>query len=218
MAISNGFDSKKLLSITNNVIEKLEKGILFRTLLSWMMQWVVVFLELAVVIGILTTIYAFFQSNQGINSYTFQNFLLTLWNIVVLIAFGIVSGLILFYRSKRVKESPEGRIIPLVAQLFRCYGELIAVAIITIGLSSIGGMFGGILHDFTPFGGMAGGSQALVQSVLGFGTFASFIGWLFVVIVSVLIAVLVLAGAYFTAEVTMLLVDIAENTKKASKG
>ncbi len=115
---------------------------------------------------------------------------------------------ILYYHAEQVKTLGESQytVIPIVAILLRALGEAYAAMAAAIG---VGGCLFIWLAKTSPVG-LIGGMGLLTPGYLGE---MSFIGGIFFLVYTLVAGFAALMLSYFFAEATVVLVDIAKNTR-----
>lgn len=187
------------------VLKALEDGRVIRA-------WVAGGLRIIAVLGALAGLVGAFQilktaANAG---ETFGGLVLAAFAVVMVVAV----AQILFYRAQAVNNLGDSpfTVIPIVSQLLRGTGEVYAAVATVLGLG--GALFIWLTKE-NPLGLVGGFARLLPDSARAAGgSFAGgllFLGWLLVV------GFVVLILFYFLAETSVVLADIARNTRRLAE-
>ena len=194
--------NRNIFQIIYPFLDKLSLGRTLRNIIYWL--WKIT----AVVYGIFA-LYLIFQILS--NAHDFGNFLLGIIAcILIVIAWWIIAQ-IYFYRADKVKnlEDSDFTVIPIIAQMLRLAGEVLAAMIVIIALliTLVGGRYLGLQNlDFLPlFNEIAGGRNN------------SIVGLLLIIVVAIVYAFWVLIIFYFLAELLSVGVTIAHNSMAIRK-
>jgi hypothetical protein len=188
-----------VLPLTQNVIDTLQQGTVIRKGVTWALR---IMAALAVLGGIYTLIEMLKFSFQLPTSGTIGGLL-----AAVLLAGGIAATVqILLARAVSVDELGESQftVIPIISVLFRAAGEIGAAVALTTGV-------GGCI--FFWFSGQSPAGILPMAGIAPSGGDNAFLGGLMFLAGMAVTAFLALVIAYFFAESTMLLADIARNIR-----
>jgi hypothetical protein len=180
------------------VIESFNKGSLIKKVVSFLFR----FIGVIIFVG---GVYLFFKTISYVPDF---------WSGVLLFLLlfaSILSLQIWFYRAKSISnlEDSEFTVIPIFSNLLRALGENYAIFIVAIGL-------GGTLNLW--FSNYTSNLGELTRFIPLIGlTESSFIGGLMFLFLITVIASFILLLSYFLAENSMVLVEIARNTRELKK-
>lgn len=189
--------NRNIFQIIYPFLEKLSLGRTLRNIIYWL--WKIS----AMVYGIFA-LYLIFQILS--NAHDFGNFLLGIIACILIVLAWWIIAQIYFYRADKVRslEDSDFTVIPIIAQMLRLIGEILAAMIIIIAvlIALVGGRYFGLQNlDILP----------LFNEIVGGGG-NSIVALLFIIVAAIVYAFWLLIIFYFFAELLSVGVTIAHNS------
>jgi len=203
----------KVFSILDPFFHALSDGKLIRLTVAWVLRILAIFAALFGLLGFITIIgFSLKASEGGIGTRTAGILVGCLLLAVLVLAWGYLSAGIFVFRAKSVEELGDSHftVLSILSLLFRLNGELMFVMYTLLG---IGGCLFVWFTDFSPFS-MLG----MLGEELPFATRSStgFLGGIELAVLFILIAFAGIVLSYALAELSVVLVEIALNTRGLS--
>ncbi len=190
-------DTKNIFTFFYPIIDSLNKGSLIRNVMAFLFR-------LIGVVSFVGGVYFFFRTISYAPDF---------WFVLLLFLFASASFISLqiwFYRAKAILnlEDSEFTVIPIFSNFFRAIGENYALFSITVGVG------GTLMLWFSNYGNALREFSRYIPFVI---LDVSFTGGLIFLAITIIIAFLILLIAYFLAENTLVLAQIAKNTRGLQK-
>ncbi|HYV92774.1 MAG TPA: zinc ribbon domain-containing protein [Chitinophagales bacterium] len=190
--------NRNIFQIIYPFLDRLSLGKTLRTIIYWL--W-----KISVVVYGIFALYLIFKILSTVDD--FGPFLLGLVACILIVLAWWIIAQIFFYRADKVRQLPDSEftVIPIVAQLLRLSGELLAAVIIIVGVVAvlIGGYLGIQYLDLLPY---------FRDATRSLGGNNSIVGLLLIVLLAVVYAFWCIVIFYFLAEIVSVGVTIAQNS------
>jgi hypothetical protein len=203
----------KIFSILDPFFHALSDGKLIRLTVSWVLRILAILIALTGLLGFIAIIgFTFKASEGGLGTHTTGILIGGVLLALFALAWGYLSAGILVFRANSVEELGDSHftVLSILSLLFRLNGELMFVMYSLLG---VGGCLFVWFTDFSPFSelGMLG-EEIPFASHAGTG----FLGGIELAVIFVLIAFAGIIFSYALAELSVVLVEIALNTRRLS--
>jgi hypothetical protein len=200
----------KIFAFLNPFFHALSDGKLIRLTVAWVLRILAVLMALTGLVGFIAIIVMGFKaSDVGIGSRSVGIMIGSVLFAIFALAWGYLAAGILTFRARSVEELGDSHftVLSILSLLFRLNGELMFA---TYSLLGVGGCLFVWITDASPFSqlGAVGGVIPLAGSG---GT--GFLGGIELAILFLMIAFFGIVVFYALAELTVVLVEIALNTR-----
>jgi len=200
----------KFFSILNPFFHALSDGKLIRLTVAWVLRILAILIALIGLLGFIAMIGVGFKaSDNGLGSRSAGILIGCLFMALFVLAWGYLSAGIFTFRARSVEDLGDSHftVLSILSLLFRLNGELLFV---TYSLLGVGGCLYVWFADASPFAqlGMLGDELPFAGRA---GT--GFLGGIELAIIFLLIAFISIVVFYALAELSVVLVEIALNTR-----
>jgi hypothetical protein len=200
----------KIFDILNPFFHALNDGKIIRLTVAWVLRILAVITALVGLFGFIAIIGVGFKANGGDLGTRSAGLLIGCVLLALFaLAWGYLSAGILTFRARSVEELGDSHftVLSIVSLLFRLNGEL---AFVTYSLLGVGGCLFVWFTDASPFS-----SLGMLGEELPFAGHAGtgFLGGIELVVLFLLIAFVCIVFFYALAELSVVLVEIALNTR-----
>jgi hypothetical protein len=204
----------KIFDILNPFFNALSDGKIIRLTVAWVLRILAVLMALTGLLGFIATIgLGFKASENGLGTRSAGLLLGCLLLALFSLAWGYLSAGILTFRARSVEELGDSHftVLSILSLLFRLNGELMFV---TYSLLGVGGCLFVWFTDASPFSALGMlGEELPFASRAGTG----FLGGIELAVLFLLIAFISIVFCYALAELSVVLVEIALNTRGLRK-
>jgi hypothetical protein len=205
----------KIFSVLEPFFHALSDGKIIRLTVAWVLRILAVLTALLGLLGFIATIgLGFKASENGLGTRSAGLLLGCLLLALFVLVWGYLAAGILTFRARSVEELGDSHftVLSILSLLFRLNGELMFV---TYSLLGVGGCLFVWFSDSSPFSALG-----MLGEELPFAGHAStgFLGGIWLAVFFLLIAFISIVFSYALAELSVVLVEIALNTRGLRKG
>jgi peptidoglycan/LPS O-acetylase OafA/YrhL len=209
-----GKESMKIFDILNPFFHALSDGKLIRLTVAWVLRILAVIMALVGLLGFIAIIALGFKASEGTLGTHAVGYLIGCIILALFaLAWGYLQAGILTFRARSVQELGDSHftVLSILSLLFRLNGEL---AFVTYSLLGVGGCLFIWFTDANPFSqlGMLGESLPFASRES-----SGFLGGIEMAVLFLLIAFFFIVLFYALAELSVVLVEIALNTRGLRK-
>jgi hypothetical protein len=200
----------KLFAVMKPLFDALSDGKIIRRSTAWVLRFVAVLSMILALLGVVCVIgFGARLSQSELGEHAIAAALSCIFLAIILLILGFLCAGILVFRARSIEELEEGRftVLPMISLLLRLNGELIFVTYAFLG---IGGCIFVWFALPTPFAALGALSEAVPFAP---SPRSGFLGGIELAALLMLVAFAGIVINYAFSEMTMVLVEIASNTR-----